>query len=112
MRVDIKPLSVNQCWTGQRFKTDDYKLYESTLLIILPKIELPEKGPLEITLDFGFSSGNSDWDNPIKAFVDILQKKYGFNDNRIFKGTITKTMVTKGNEYVEFELKEMKSSNT
>jgi hypothetical protein len=28
----------------------------------------------------------SDYDNPVKIFQDVLSKKYGFNDNRIFAG--------------------------
>ena len=103
MRLDIKPLSVNQVWQGQRFKTPKYKRYERDILTILPKLIIPQ-GKLELTLRFGFSSKLSDVDNPVKCFVDCLQKKYGFNDSRIYKITITKVDVKKGDEFIEFEL--------
>ena len=53
--LKIKPLSVNDAWQGKRFKTDTYKAYEKQVLLMLPKIEIPE-GPLTINLEFGFSS--------------------------------------------------------
>ena len=87
MRLDIKPLSVNDAWRGKRFKTDAYKGYERSLLILLRPLEIPD-GQLQIYLEWGFSSSASDWDNPIKAFQDCLQKKYGFNDNKIKLGVV------------------------
>lgn len=103
VKLNIKPLSVNEAWQGRRFKTPKYKQYERDVLFILPKIFLPD-GPLAIELDFGLSTRNADWDNPIKPFVDILQKKYGFNDSRIYQATVTKTIVKKGSEYVTYKL--------
>ena len=104
MRIDIKPLSVNQVWQGKRFKTPIYKSYEKQLLQMLPKLHIPE-GKLQINITFGFSSSASDWDNPIKPFQDILQKRYGFNDSRVYKATITKQIVKKGKEFIEFDIK-------
>ena len=103
MKVNIKPLSVNQCWQGKRFKTPKYKVYETELLYLLPKIKLP-KPPFEIHLTFGFSSKLSDWDNPIKPFQDILQKKYNFDDRDVFKAVVKKEIVKKGSEYIEFKI--------
>lgn len=102
--VKIKPLSVNEVWRGRRFKTPAYTRYERDLLLILPKMSVPEVGPLELTLDFGFSAKTADWDNPIKPFVDVLQKKYGFNDSRVYKSTVTKSIVKKGAEFIRFSL--------
>ena len=105
MRLNIKPLSVNQVWQGRRFKTPIYKKYENELLFMLPKMKIPE-GKLELTIVFGFSSSASDWDNPIKPFQDILQKRYSFNDSRVYKATIIKEIVKKGEEFIEFNIKE------
>lgn len=107
MRVDIIPLSVNVCWQGKRFKTPKYKAYEQELLYRLPKIKLPPP-PYELILRFGFSSKLSDWDNPIKPFQDILQKKYNFNDRDVFRAIIEKKIVSKGFEFIEFEIKTLK----
>jgi hypothetical protein len=46
MRIDIKPLSVNESWQGKRFKTDKYKLYERACLFMLPKLNVPPKGKI------------------------------------------------------------------
>lgn len=103
MRINIKPLSINEAWQGKRFKTKKYKRYEMDLLLILPKLVIPE-GKLKVYLRFGFSSELSDADNPVKCFIDVLQKKYKFNDNKIHKYDIEKFDVEKGSEYIEFIL--------
>jgi len=102
VKVDIKPLSVNQCWQGKRFKTPEYKSYEKNLILMLPKIKVPY-GKLKIILEFGVSNMCADWDNPVKPFVDILQKKYWFNDYNIWEAEVRKIKVAKGLEYVTFE---------
>lgn len=99
-KIDIKPLSVNKAWRGKRFKTDFYKSYEEELLWILPKnIKVYPK----LTIEFGLSSTLSDIDNPVKPFIDVLQKKYGFNDKDIDELHLYKKIVKKGQEYIDFE---------
>ena len=109
MLIKIKPLSVNECWQGQRFKTPLYKAYEKELLYRLPALSLPAP-PYMIYFEFGLSSSNSDWDNPIKPFQDILQKKYGFNDRHIDLGITRKVRVKKGEEYVRFKISTLDDS--
>lgn len=99
----IKPLSVNECWQGKRFKTSKYERYERNVMIQLPRIDIPD-GELSITIHYGFSNANADIDNPCKPFLDILQKKYGFNDSRIYKLNQVKTLVSKGFEFIEFTI--------
>jgi len=106
MRVDIKPMSVNKAWGGRTFKSKEYKTYIKDLLLILPPMTVPE-GEIEIYLKWGFSSKASDFDNPIKPFVDILQMKYGFNDKNIKRAVIDVDHVKRGNEYIEFQIKEL-----
>ncbi len=102
--VDIKPMSVNDAWQGRRFKTKQYKKYETDVLFLLPKIKMP-RSPLEITFELGMSNSLSDIDNPIKPFTDILQKKYSFNDKDIYRMVIEKKQVEKGKEYIFFSIK-------
>ena len=104
-RIDIKPLTVNKAWRGgRRFKTDEYKSYEKELMYLLPKdLKIPED-KIKVKIKWGFSSKGSDIDNPTKPLLDILQKKYGFNDNRIYKLSLEKINVEKGEEFIEFEL--------
>lgn len=103
IKINIKPLSVNEVWCGKRFKTPAYKNYEKAVTLMLPKITIPE-GPLKIIFRFGFSNVMSDWDNPVKPLQDIMQKKYGFNDKEIFEAHVQKVKVPKGQEYFEFEI--------
>lgn len=103
IRKEIKPLSVNDCWRGQRFKTPAYKAYERELLYTLPPQKLP-KPPYSIYFEFGLSNSLSDYDNPIKPIQDILQKKYGFNDKDIICAQIRKCKVDKGKEYFHVRL--------
>lgn len=103
MRINIAPLSVNQCWQGRRFKTKKYLAFEKEVLFLLRPIKLPPT-PFYVTYEFGMSNSLSDIDNPIKIIGDILQKKYGFNDRDIFEMHIKKVKVKKGAEYFEFKI--------
>ncbi len=106
INLKIKPLSVNECWQGKRFKTKSYLQYEKDLLLILPKIKMPEP-PFEIHFEFGFSNIMSDWDNPVKPLQDILQKKYGFNDKDIMKAVVVKKKVKKGEDYFKINIQHL-----
>lgn len=103
IEIKIKPLSVNEAFQGKRFKTNKYNDYEKLLLLTLKPLEVPE-GHLEVHYTFGFSSKNADIDNPIKAFQDILQKKYKFNDSNIYKLVVNKVIVPKGEEFIQFKI--------
>lgn len=103
-KINIKPLSVNACWQGRRFKTPTYKAYEEELLHMLPKgIKCPV-GRLFLQITVGVSNKASDLDNIVKPFVDVLQKKYGFDDKRIYGMDLWKEDVKKGDEFISFEL--------
>ena len=106
MRIPIKPLSVNRAWQGRRFKTTAYKNYERDVLMLLKPMEVPE-GDLSIALVFGFSNQLCDFDNPVKPFVDCLQKKYKFNDRAIRKAEISVELVKKGEEFIEFNIESL-----
>lgn len=105
IQIHIKPLSVNDAWQGKRFKTPEYKAYEQELMLLLPnKYEVPAEGDLEINFEFGLNT-MADWDNPIKPLQDILQKKYGFDDRRVMKGSVIKNVVKKGDGYINFSIR-------
>ena len=103
VKINIKPLSVNEVWKGRRFKTDKYKIYETAVMLLLPKIKIVEP-PYRLNLIVGFSNKASDIDNILKPFLDILQKKYGINDKHIEILHIEKQIVKKNNEFICFEL--------
>lgn len=100
MILDIKPLSVNQCWQGHRYKSKAYKSYEETVLYMLRDRDFEVGDKMRIVICFGFSNKQSDIDNCIKPILDILQKKYGFNDSHIYELEVRKTIVKKGEEYI------------
>lgn len=108
--LSIKPLSVNDAYAtskkGKRVKTKACKKYCKDLMLILPKMERPS-GKLKINIEFGFSNVRSDVDNPAKIFIDVLQKKYGFNDNKVYELNLVKNVVKKGQEYIKFEIKQL-----
>ena len=104
IKIYIKPLSVNECFQGRRFRNKKYIQYEAAVLLLLPKIIIPPK-PLKIFLEYGFSNKCSDIDNPTKLVQDILVKKYGFDDRDIYEAEIKKVIVKKGQEYFKFDLK-------
>jgi Holliday junction resolvase RusA-like endonuclease len=91
IELKIKPLSTNEAWKGRRFKTDKYKQFERDVLFMLPKLKGSIPDLIAIDLHFGFTSLASDIDNPIKMILDILQKKYLFNDSRIFELNVRKS---------------------
>lgn len=105
MKIFYKPLSVNEAWKGRRFKTAAYKQYERDILFLLPKIALPTP-PLMITFIFGFKNMASDIDNPVKPLLDILQKKYGFNDKDVHSMLVLKVKSDK--PYFNIEISEFK----
>lgn len=106
-KIFIKPLSVNQCWQGRRFKTKAYKQYEKDVLSLLKPHQI-KSGRLSLKIYFGLSNTLNDIDNSVKPFLDILQKKYGFNDKDIYELHVYKLLVKKGCEYIEFEISEIK----
>jgi Holliday junction resolvase RusA-like endonuclease len=101
--IPIKPLSVNEAWKGKRVKSIKYAKYQQVLLLVLPNMQLPPP-PYELHIEFGFSNVASDIDNPIKSFLDVLQKKYGFDDKNVSKMVVEKMIVKKENEYIKFKI--------
>ena len=104
INLDVKPLSVNQCWQGRRFKTKAYKQYEKAILLLLPDIEFTYKDDIEINIVFGFSAKTADIDNPLKPILDILQKKYGFNDRSVYRLTVDKVITKKKEEFINIRI--------
>ena len=107
IELNIKSLSVNQAWKGRRFKTNLYNKYEKELLIILPTLK-SIKAPFKVSIEFYFSNSLSDIDNPLKPFIDVLQKKYNINDRDIFELNVKKFIVKKGKDHINFKIETIK----
>ena len=103
LTLKIKPISVNECYRGRRFKTPLYNAYEAEMNYLLPKgLKVPEKA--KIVLKLGFSNKRCDIDNPVKIILDILQKAYNFNDKQVYKLEVEKVDVAKGKEFISFDI--------
>lgn len=107
MKINIKPLSVNKAWKGRRFKTDEYKIWIKEFYCLLPPIKINFKNDLKVEVVFGFSSKASDIDNPLKPLIDVIQKKYKFNDNQIQELFVKKEIVKKGDEFITLKINEI-----
>jgi len=104
--VYIKPLSTNKIYLGRKRKSGDYRQFERQMLEELPDdCVVPNRGALQLDFEFGVWSRASDLDNLYKSALDCLSKKYGFNDNRVYKIVGKKILVSKGNEYIKFLLR-------
>jgi Holliday junction resolvase RusA-like endonuclease len=104
-KIDLKPLSVNQAFRGRRFNTKEKIAFEKAAMMMLPKLDTAFGPRLEVSFLFGFSNKGQDVDGPIKVCLDVLQKRYGFNDNRVYSLSAEKTIVPKGQEFWAFEIR-------
>ena len=108
--LEVKPLSANRAYSfnkrsGRRYKTELYQKYEAMLLSLLPDhIDIYDKMCFNVA--FGVSNSRFDTDNGIKPLLDVLQKKYWFNDNSVYKIIAEKFIEEKGNEYIVFSFNE------
>jgi len=103
-RIELKPLSVNEAYTGRRFSTPEKKAFADAVAWLLPKMQVPS-GPLHIDYRFGVSNMGADVDGPIKVIQDCLSRAYGFNDNVVTRITAEKVRAGKGAEFFEFNIK-------
>lgn len=104
LRVNIVPLSINKAFQGRRFKTLDYLKFEHDMMYLLPKFTMPLP-PYSVSIHYGFSSKLADLDNNCKLILDVMQKKYNFNDRDIFELKLTKEIVAKGKEFIQIDAK-------
>ena len=96
-----KPMSANKAYMGRKRKTKEYRVYTENVLEKLPDLEIPS-GNLSIKLEVYYSNRRADIDNFLKPFIDIMQARYGFNDNKIYKLHVEKFIVPKGEERIAF----------
>jgi Holliday junction resolvase RusA-like endonuclease len=107
LKLNIKPLSVNEAYQGRRFRTPKHDAFKTEIKYLLPDwFKMPE-APYFLQIEFGFSSSASDIDNCIKTFADSLQDKYCFNDKLIKRLLIDVEQVPKGKEYIKFKIEHL-----
>lgn len=82
--LDLKPLSLNNCFRGRRFDTTAKKQYDRTLQLLLPKVRV--EGPYyTVTLRFFLKRCfGGDLDNLAKVLIDnIVDKGIISNDRNV-----------------------------
>lgn len=104
IKINIKPISANSAFIGTKVKSAKYRSFEKELLLKLPNDNIPNKRPLRLSYEFGFSNLQSDIDNAVKQTTDVLSKKYGFNDMYVMELNVKKFVVEKGQEYIKFNI--------
>lgn len=82
--IPIKPLSVNNCWQGRRFKTREYTQYQRDVSILLmPYRNKKYEGDVRVFIRWYLKSVlRMDIDNPCKPLLDILVKNGIIRDDR------------------------------
>lgn len=111
VETGLKPLSANQSYLGKKVKSKHYRKYETHMLRVLPDLELPKEGDLKLLIEVYYSNKTSDLDNALKPFIDCLQKRYDFNDSRIYHIDVEKYIVPKGDETIRFKLEPYEHTN-
>ena len=77
IKVNIKPLSINEAWSGKRFKTPLYKQFEQDMFYLLPcpREDIKNAKNLKLTIKINITNYSLDLDNVCKPLLDILVKK-------------------------------------
>lgn len=100
--VKIRPLPISEAYNIRKYKKPAYKAYEKELLLILLPRKVDTYPKMKISFVFGFKNPASDVDNPIKCFMDVLQKKYDFDDRMVFEIN-AKKVITK-ETFIQFKI--------
>ena len=106
-RLKIKPLSNNEMWQGQRFKTKMYEKFRDAITHLLPKRKLPKipaKTKLFAHYRWGFSSSLSDIDNPVKPLQDAIFERMPNDDRDVYFTILEKHIVPKGKEFIDYHI--------
>ena len=71
---NIKPISINKCFQGRRFKTPEYKQYERDLHLLGGHFKAI-RGDVEVIIEWYLKNDKmTDIDNPVKPILDFLTK--------------------------------------
>jgi Holliday junction resolvase RusA-like endonuclease len=90
--LKVKPISINTCWQGRRFKTRAYDDYIKECLCLLPRKAQIKAKKVAVNIVFHVKNcARIDVDNLLKPILDILvKKKYIIDDRYIYEIQIAK----------------------
>ena len=109
-RLTVKPLSANAMfWKRGKLtkKTSQYEAYQEEIREELKGLEWPFGTELvSFHVEAGLSARQADLDNIIKPLLDTLQGIYeDFNDNKVYYIELHKTIIPKGEEYLDLRVR-------
>ena len=107
--IPYKPMSVNLAWQGRRYRTPLYTKFALDVFRLIRRIRPPKPAPdasLFAHYVWGFSNSQSDVDNPVKPFQDVLFDtwKMKAKDHQVQFMIIEKATAKKGQEYIGFHV--------
>ena len=108
---DFKALSANKMFYRAKQMTKEYREWREAIYEDIDdrtKWPFEELDCLDFSVKVGFSSKLADVDNAIKPLLDTFQYLFAFNDRCVYKVTIEKEIVKKGQEYFDVTVKEYK----
>mgnify|MGYP000465834894 CR=1 FL=1 len=90
------------------FKTPDYVKYQNEVRDGMMEAEwLFGDSQVAFDITVGLSNRGADIDNIIKPLLDTYQGIFeDFNDNKVYHLDVTKTIVKKGEEFIDVTVKE------
>ena len=107
--IPYKPLSINQAWQGKRYRTPLYTKFAIDVGRLIQRIR-PQKpapdAPVFAHYVWGFSNSQSDIDNPVKPFQDVLFDTWQMKakDHQVQFMIIEKAKAKKGQEFIGFHV--------
>lgn len=107
IEIKIKPISINACWQGRRFKTKKYSSWREEFGYLVRGDWNKFSRPTQVRMEFYISNfAQSDVDNMIKPTLDALQECGIIADDKyIVELYAKKFKVAKGKEKIICELK-------
>ena len=82
--IYLKPISINICWQGRRFRTPEYKKWQEAMhYLLLPKQKDLVRGNVSVFIDLYMPHPNKcDTDNFLKPILDSLTTSRIIEDDR------------------------------
>jgi len=104
--LPIKPISINACFQGRRFKTKEYDAFIQEMLYSMKKIPTI-KGDIEVCIFLHLKSlTRSDIDNFCKPIIDCVVKKGWIEDDRYIQ-RLEVIKIKSPQEAIEIEIKSL-----
>lgn len=109
MKVEIKPISINSCWQGRRFKTKEYAEWRKESMYLIKKLK-PETVDAVCTVQLTFHCSKNfkrvDIDNMIKPALDSIVDSGAIKDDRFIEKLVVDKVKDK-KDFWEFSVEEL-----